>query len=162
MNKKISLAMKVGIKQATYTSQIGIGGPFGACVVDSKTGEVLVVASNEVLENNDPTAHAEIQAIRKACHKLGKWDLSGYTLYATGYPCPMCMSAIIWANVDKLIYGANSNEAANIGFRDDFIYDFIRNDNCNNPQILPIEWEEVSQDEIIKMYNNYKQGGEMY
>ena len=96
------------------------GGPFGACIV--KNGEIIGRGSNHVLANNDPTAHAEIMAIRDACNNIGSYDLKGCELYTSCYPCPMCLSAIIWANIDKVYYGNTKEDAAEIGFRDDFIY----------------------------------------
>ena len=119
-------AMDLAIKQADITMSLDIGGPFGAAVVGNN-GMIIAVASNTVLGDNDPTAHAEINAIRQACKKLGTYDLTGCVLYATGYPCPMCMSAIIWANI-KTVYFCNTvEEAEQIGFRDDFIYSFLSN-----------------------------------
>ena len=118
--------MRKGYIRARNTLQKDYGGPFGACVV--KDGKVISVGSNLVLKNNDPTAHAEIVAIRRACRKLKTYDLSGCELYATSYPCPMCLSAIIWANIKKVYYGTDLRDAEKIGFRDDFIYNFIKND----------------------------------
>ena len=117
------MVMDLGINEARRTMNLNIGGPFGACVV--KDGEVISVSSNHVLANNDPTAHAEIMAIRDACQKLGTYDLSGCELYATGYPCPMCMSAIVWANIKKVYVSGLPEDCEKIGFRDDFIYNFI-------------------------------------
>lgn len=126
--------MNLGVAQATVTMNQNIGGPFGAVVI--KDGEIISVASNSVLEDNDPTAHAEVNAIRKACSKLGTYDLTGCEMYATGYPCPMCLSAIIWANIRKVYYCNDVSQAEEIGFRDDYIYDYIRN---GNPQVLNLE-----------------------
>ena len=94
------MIMKLGIDKARETMNKNYGGPFGAVIV--KNNEVVAIASNTVLKDNDPTAHAEINAIREACKKLNTYDLSNCTLYATGYPCPMCLSAIIWANIKKI------------------------------------------------------------
>jgi len=113
-----------------------IGGPFGAVI--AKDDKVVVVESNSVLQDHDPTAHAEMNAIRKACKKLGTHDLSGYELYATGYPCPMCMSAIIWANIKKVYVSGTVEDAEEIGFRDKFIYDFIK-DDCKDTSIVSFE-----------------------
>ena len=112
----MSKFMKEAIKKADYTSNLNIGGPFGACIV--KDGEIVCVTSNTVLFDNDPTAHAEMNAIRQAGKILGTYDLSGCELYATGYPCPMCLSAIMWANIDKVYYGCNTTDTEIIGFRD--------------------------------------------
>lgn len=94
--------MNMAINEARRTMNENKGGPFGAAITD-KDGNIIAISSNLVLESHDPTAHAEIMAIREACKKLGTHDLSGYILYATGYPCPMCLSAIIWANIKRSI-----------------------------------------------------------
>ena len=148
--------------QAEVTSKLGIGGPFGAAILDSE-GNIVTVDSNTVLRDNDPTAHAEINAIRSACKLLGTHDLSGYTLYATGYPCPMCMSAIIWANIKKVIYACPVQDAEQIGFRDDFIYKFIET-KCLNKAILDVEWAGPESRSMCKMmYLNYElDNKEMY
>lgn len=95
-------------------------GPFGAIIV--KDGEILSLALNSVTQNNDPTAHAEVNAIRKACDKLGTFDLSGCELYSSCEPCPMCLGAIYWAQIDKLYYASSRQDAASAGFSDEFIY----------------------------------------
>lgn len=128
--------MQLGIDKARFTMSRDIGGPFGAVIV--KDGSVVTVASNRVLATNDPTAHAEVTAIREACQILGTYDLSGCELYATGYPCPMCMGAIIWANIKKVCVSGMPVDAAEIGFRDDYIYQFIQN-SCTNQEVLEIE-----------------------
>ena len=116
--------MMMAIEEARRTMNEDKGGPFGAVITDLD-GNVISVASNLVLESHDPTAHAEVMAIRKASEKLGTHDLSKCILYATGYPCPMCLSAIIWSNIRKVYYGTNLREAEEIGFRDDFIYEYL-------------------------------------
>lgn len=116
--------MNKAISRAKVTMNKNYGGCFGACIV--KDEKIISVGSNLVLKNNDPTAHAEIIAIRRACKKLGTYDLTGCELYTTSYPCPMCLSAIIWANIKKVYYGTTAQQVAEIGFRDDFIYDFIK------------------------------------
>ena len=109
--------MKEAIEEARKTMNLNYGGPFGAMI--TKDNKIIAIASNTVLKDNDPTAHAEINAIRKAGEVLNTHDLSGCTLYATGYPCPMCLSAIIWSNIKEVFYGTNLEDAANIGFRDE-------------------------------------------
>lgn len=109
-NKEI---MAFGIKQARKTMNENKGGPFGAVITD-KNGNIISISSNLVLETCDPTAHAEINAIRDASRKLKTHDLSNCILYATGYPCPMCLSAIIWANIKTIYYGTNVKEAEGI------------------------------------------------
>ncbi|WP_031388264.1 nucleoside deaminase [Desulfonatronum thiodismutans] len=96
------------------------GGPFAAVIV--KHGEIIAQASNSVTSDNDPTAHAEINAIRQACQKLNTFDLSGCTLFTSCEPCPMCLGAIYWARLEKIYYGNTKNHAAAIGFDDAFIY----------------------------------------
>lgn len=144
-NKKY---MDLGVAEATITMNQNIGGPFGAVIV--KDGKIISVASNTVLQDNDPTAHAEINAIRKACKKLGTYDLTGCELYATGYPCPMCLSAIIWANIKKVYYCNDVKQAEQIGFRDDFIYDYIRN---GNPEVLDLE--SYTTEAGMQLYDEY-------
>ena len=115
------------------------GGPFGAVVV--KNGKIIGRASNSVLKNNDPTAHAEIMAIRDACKKIKSYDLSGCELYTSCYPCPMCLAAIIWSNIKVVYYGNTKKDAANIGFRDDFIYEYFKTlaNNRQNTKILKLK-----------------------
>ena len=96
------------------------GGPFGAVIV--KDGKVIATGTNRVTPNNDPTAHAEVCAIRAACTKLGTFNLGGCVLYTSCEPCPMCLGAIYWAHIDKIYYGANQHDAAAVDFDDSFIY----------------------------------------
>jgi tRNA(Arg) A34 adenosine deaminase TadA len=112
MNKAIALSIS-NIKKG--------GGPFGAIVV--KNGCIIATGTNGVTSKNDPTAHAEIVAIRKAAKKLHTFDLSGCEIYSSCEPCPMCLSAIYWAHIDKVYYGNTKEDAKEIGFDDSFIYD---------------------------------------
>lgn len=96
------------------------GGPFGAVVV--RNGEIVGEASNSVTLDNDPTAHAEVNAIRKAAHRLGTFSLDGCEIYTSCEPCPMCLGAIYWAHISKVYYCNTREDAARIGFDDDFIY----------------------------------------
>ena len=96
------------------------GGPFGAVIV--KDGRIIATGTNRVTANNDPTAHAEVSAIREACLKLDTFDLSGCEIYTSCEPCPMCLGAIYWAHLDRIYYGNNKADAAAIGFDDSFIY----------------------------------------
>lgn len=143
--------MKLAIERARETMNQNFGGPFGAAVIDSK-GEVIVVTSNSVLKDNDPTAHAEVNAIREACKKLGTYDLTGCVLYATGYPCPMCLSAIIWANIKEVYFGCTPEDAEKIGFRDDFIYRFI-NSSCEDEGILKLM--PLGREECLTLFDEY-------
>jgi len=117
------------------------GGPFGAVIV-SQDGEVIASGNNKVLRNNDPTAHAEIVAIRKACKKLGTSDLSEYILYSSCEPCPMCLSAIIWSNIKEVYFGGTRKDAASIGFRDDCIYAYLNGEGEDLLSMHPIDHEE--------------------
>lgn len=143
--------MNLGIEEARRTMNLNYGGPFGAVITD-KNNNVIAVASNTVLKDHDPSAHAEINAIRKAGKVLGTHDLSGCILYATGYPCPMCLSAIIWSNIKTVYYGTNLDDASKIGFRDDFIYNFIKN---NDQNILKLN--QMNHDECLKLFNEYEE-----
>lgn len=148
--------MQKCIDHARETMTQGKGGPFGAAVV--KDGEVIVIASNSVLADSDPTAHAEMNAIRQACQALGTYDLSGCELYATGFPCPMCLSAIMWANIKIIHVAGLPEDAAAIGFRDDFMYSFIAElqDGEEDPSILTIDTDDICRMEAIKMYDEYR------
>nr|WP_314518985.1 nucleoside deaminase [uncultured Prevotella sp.] len=99
------------------------GGPFGAVI--ARKGEIIAEGSNGVTIYNDPTAHAEVTAIRKACEKLGTFELKGCEIYTSCEPCPMCLGAIYWAHLDKIYYANDRKDAADIGFDDDFIYQEI-------------------------------------
>ncbi len=99
------------------------GGPFGAVIV--KDGETVATGVNRVTASHDPTAHAEVSAIRAACAKLGTFDLSGCDIYTSCEPCPMCLGAIYWARLDRIYYGCDKTDAARAGFDDSFIYEEI-------------------------------------
>lgn len=99
------------------------GGPFGAVIV--KDGEIIAMASNSVTQDNDPTAHAEVNALRAAAKKLNNFDLHGSTVYSSCEPCPMCLGAIYWAKIDRLVFANNKTDAKDIGFDDSFIYEEI-------------------------------------
>ena len=146
MNKYMKFAKELSDENLKTNA----GGPFGACIV--KDGKILGKGSNNVLRNNDPTAHAEIVAIREACQNLNSYDLSGCELYSTCYPCPMCLSATIWANIKKVYYGNTKEDAAKIGFRDDMIYDFIKN-SSNDSNLLDLE--RIDKEETIKTFNEF-------
>lgn len=116
------------------------GGPFGAVIV--KDGVIIAEGSNRVTANNDPTAHAEVVAIRNAANYLNNFNLSGCEIYTSCEPCPMCLSAIYWARIDKIYYANTKIDAKNIGFDDSFIYDEIA---------LPIPERKIP---IIQMMRN--------
>ena len=145
--------MKEAKKLARENLTTNAGGPFGACIV--KNGKIIGRGSNNVLKNNDPTAHAEILAIRQACNNLNTYDLSDCELYTTCFPCPMCLSAIIWANIKKVYYGNTKEDAANIGFRDDFIYDYIENLKNNTMDKSILKLESMDREETIKEFEDF-------
>jgi guanine deaminase len=117
--------MQIAYDEAALGMMNNEGGPFGAIIM--RDDIIIASAHNEVLKTNDPTAHAEINAIRKASHALGKFDLSDCVLYTTCYPCPMCMCAIFWARIPTVYYASSMDDAAEGGFDDRVFYTMIRN-----------------------------------
>ena len=115
--------MKIAYNEALEGMQINDGGPFGAVIV--KNSQIIASTHNKVLKTNDPTAHAEINAIREASKKLARFDLSDCTLYTTCQPCPMCLGAIFWARIGRVYYGATKDDASFGGFDDSYFYDMI-------------------------------------
>ena len=107
----------------------GLGGPFGAVVV--KDGAIIAEGANQVTSTNDPTAHAEVCAIRNACKKLGLFDLEGCEIYTSCEPCPMCLAAAYWARLDAVYYGSCAADAARAGFDDAFLYAEFRKDSAD-------------------------------
>ncbi len=118
--------MREAIALSIEKMEVGEGGPFGAIVV--KDGNVVGRGWNRVTSANDPTAHAEVMAIREACQTLNTFDLSGCELYASCEPCPMCLAAIYWAHIDQLYYAAGRADAAVAGFDDEFLYQEVSKD----------------------------------
>src|SRR5579863_8505927 len=116
--------MQEAIHRAVENVRSGRGGPFGAIVV--KDGRVIANGANSVTSTNDPTAHAEVNAIREACRALGTFQLNGCEIYTSCEPCPMCLGAIYWARPDRVFYAATANDAAAAGFDDSFIYDEMK------------------------------------
>jgi len=112
--------MAEAIKKAEENIATGKGGPFGAVVV--RNGKIIASVGNRVTSTNDPTAHAEVVAIREACKALDTFDLSGCEIYASCEPCPMCLGAIMWARIDKLYYAADRTDASRAGFDDELFY----------------------------------------
>ena len=150
MNKYMEIAKEL----ANDNLKTNAGGPFGACIV--KDGKIIGKGSNHVLANNDPTAHAEVMAIRDACKNINSYDLSDCELYTSCYPCPMCLSAIIWANIKKVYYGNTKEDAADIGFRDDFIYDFNGKLSKNKIDNNVLELESMDREQTIEEFNKFK------
>ena len=160
-NKKGMKGMNRYMELAKRNAEEGInrgeGGPFGAVIID-KEGNIISNGNNQVIKNNDPTAHAEIVAIREACKKLNTYDLSDYILYTSCEPCPMCLSAIIWANIKEVYYGCTKEDAGEIGFRDDMIYDYLKGNNFNL-----IDLKKMDREECLEVFKKYKEtGGVIY
>ena len=112
--------LNLAIDLAVENVKNGHGGPFAAVVV--KNGEIIATGVNSVTEENDPTAHAEVKAIRNACQKLDDFQLSDCTIYSSCEPCPMCLGAVYWSRPARLVFAASKEDAARAGFDDDFIY----------------------------------------
>ena len=142
--------MKFANENAKRGIKNGDGGPFGAIILDENLN-IIANGNNKVLKNNDPTAHAEIVAIREACKKLNTYDLSKWILYTSCEPCPMCLSAIIWANIKTVYYGCTKEDAGEIGFRDDIIYDYLKGKNTKL-----INLKQLDRQECIKTMEEYK------
>ena len=123
MPKTPKTFMRAAIKLADEGARSGRGGPFGCVIV--RQGEVVARGNNRVTSTNDPTAHAEVTAIREACTALKRFHLDDCELYTSCEPCPMCLSAIYWARIPRVLYGNTRSDAAAIGFDDDFIYQQI-------------------------------------
>ena len=145
--------LKVAAIEAIHGSSKGDGGPFGAVIVD-KSGNVISRGHNEVLTSHDPTNHAEVVAIRKACLKLKTHDLSDCIIYSSCEPCPMCLSAIIWSNIKEIYYACTKDDAAGIGFRDDMIYEYLKG---NNKDLINLK--QIDRDECIELFEEYKKQG---
>ena len=126
------------------------GGPFGCVIV--KNNQIIAEGSNEVTKTNDPTAHAEIVTIRKACNELKNFHLKGTEMYTSCEPCPMCLSAIYWSHIDKIYFGNARIEAAKIGFDDNFIYDELLMDLAKRK----IPSQQLNQNEAIKTFQEWE------
>ena len=126
------------------------GGPFGAVIV--KDGEVLSQGTNSVTIDNDPTAHAEVNAIRSACAKTGSFKLDGCVVYSSCEPCPMCLSALYWAGVSRIYFGNTKTDAKNINFDDSFIYDEID----KHPEARFIPCVRIDEPEAIKAFQKWE------
>lgn len=122
------------------------GGPFGAVIV--KDGNIVAEGSNCVTLNNDPTAHAEVTTIRKACTALNTFDLSGCEIYTSCEPCPMCLSAIYWARIERIYYGCDKVDAKDIGFDDSFIYEQIE----LKPEFRSIPSSQILHTEALEAF----------
>lgn len=135
--------MQIAIDEAYEGIRQGHGGPFGSAVV--RNGELIASGHNHVLSDNDPTCHGEVDAIRKACKKLGTYDLGGCELYTTGEPCPMCLCACLWANISRVYYGCTIADNGQIGFRDDRFNDLLGGREQLKDYLVPFEREACLQ-----------------
>jgi len=143
MQRAIDLAAE-GVKK-------GAGGPFGAVVV--KDGEIVGEGHNQVTSTNDPTAHAEVVAIRRACEKLGSFQLDDCIVYTSCEPCPMCLGAIYWARPKQIFYACDRQDAAVIGFDDQFIYDELEKE-MNDRQIKIVR---IMRKEALPVFENWQE-----
>ena len=142
--------MKMAIELSIENIDEG-GGPFGAIIV--RNGKLIAKGSNRVVPNNDPTAHAEVVAIRNACRELQTFDLSGCTVYASCEPCPMCLSALYWAGIERICYANTKRDAAAISFDDSFIYDQLRLDYDRRS----IHCEHFMRDEALEAFRKWEE-----
>ncbi|MDP9291896.1 MAG: nucleoside deaminase [Verrucomicrobiota bacterium] len=138
------------IRLAREGLEKNLGGPFGAVVVFN--GQIVGRGQNMVTSTNDPTAHAEVVAIRDACKRLGRFDLRGCEIYASCEPCPMCLASIYWARLDKVFYACTRADAADIGFDDAFIYSQIALDNP--ARSLPME--QCNREDAIVVFRAWQ------
>lgn len=141
--------MEAAIREGFSGMEEGEGGPFGAVIVQD--GKIIAEAHNQVLMLNDPTAHAEMQAIRKASTLLGRFDLSDCEIYATGEPCPMCFSAIHWAKMKKCYFGNTAQDAQKIDFDDQFIYEVIR----GTSKEIQVEVINIERERCLTLYEHW-------
>lgn len=127
------------------------GGPFGAVIV--KDGAVIAHGVNRVTASNDPTAHAEVNAIRMASQVLGTFDLSGCEIYTSCEPCPMCLGAIYWARIDKIYYANTKDDAGEVGFDDSFIYDEL----AKEKSFRRLECEQMLREEALRVFSRWSE-----
>ncbi len=154
MEKIELVAMDLAIEEAEKNAENGFiaGGPFGAVIVK---GENIVASThNTVLESHDCTAHAEINAIREASKKFGTQDLSGCKMFVNAEPCPMCLAAIMWANIEEVYYANTCSDAEEIGFRDEAIYDYLR--GTKNYFLKKVHVENEKAKKAFEEYKKYR------
>ena len=132
--------MKRANELAKYSMDNNKGGCFGSVIV--KDGVIVGEGYNTVISDNDPTRHGEINAIKNTCKNMSTFDLSGCELYTSAYPCPMCLGAIMWANIKTVYYGATAEDTGNIGFRDDFMYEWLNNKNEDFLRLIELDRKE--------------------
>jgi tRNA(Arg) A34 adenosine deaminase TadA len=149
MDDKDRQFMSQAIELAKQGMAANAGGPFGAVVV--KDGEIVGRGNNRVTSTNDPTAHAEVIAIREACNALGSFQLDGCSIYTSCEPCPMCLGAIYWARPEKVFYACTRDDAAVIGFDDNFIYEELEKANDEREMVLV----SLMRDEALEVFNSW-------
>ena len=132
--------MKRANELAKYSMDNNKGGCFGSVIV--KDGVIVGEGYNTVTSDNDPTRHGEINAIKNTCKNMSTFDLSGCESYTSAYPCPMCLGAIMWANIKTVYYGATAQDTGNIGFRDDFMYEWLNNKNEDSLRLIEMDRKE--------------------
>lgn len=142
--------VELAIEEARRGIRAGEGGPFGCVIV--KDGKVIGRGHNQVVRRKDPTCHGEVMAIRDACANLDSFDLSGCELYTTGEPCPMCMGAILWANIPKVFYGCDIKDTETIGFRDQKFYEVMA-DPANSEVIT---YRQTGRQQCLELYEEYR------
>jgi len=143
--------MKEAIRLSVENVETGKGGPFGAVIV--KDGQIIARGANQVTSSNDPTAHAEVVAIRKACEVLGSFQLDGCELYTSCEPCPMCLGAIYWARPDRIYYANTKEDAKDIDFDDQFIYEEIERPISERKLFT----EQMMRDEAIAAFQKWSE-----
>lgn len=149
-NSKHHEYMRMAIALSEQNVAQGLGGPFGAVIV--KDEKVVAASANTVVPSNDPTAHAEVSAIRLACQELNTYNLEGCVIYTSCEPCPMCLGAIYWARIEKIYYANNKSDAAAIGFDDQFIYEEL--DRPKEQRKLPVI--EMLRDEALGAFKAWE------
>lgn len=145
----VNAFMQEAIREAKENVHVGRGGPFAAVVV--KDGHVIAAGHNSVTSMNDPTAHAEVIAIREACRVLGTFQLTGCEIYTSCEPCPMCLGAIYWARPDRVYYAATAGDAAAAGFDDSFIYEELK----RTPAERRIPLEPMMREEGLEPFREW-------
>lgn len=154
MNEQHEKFMREAIALSEQNVKSGLGGPFGAVI--TKDGKLIAKSANTVTTTNDPTAHAEVSAIRLACQALNTFSLEGCVIYTSCEPCPMCLGAIYWARLDKIYYANTKTDAASIGFDDDFIYKELD----LKPEERKLKMERTLNDEAIVAFNMWRESGQ--
>lgn len=149
MTEQDRFFMKRAIELAQMGVEMNLGGPFGCVVV--KDGEIVGEGSNQVTSSNDPTAHAEVIAIREACKKLGAFQLDRCTIYTSCEPCPMCLGAIYWARPARVFFACTRDDAAEIGFDDRFIYEELERANDEREMVLM----NLMRDEALEVFKGW-------